>query len=60
LLAAAPAEADFHLVQFIEIGMSFFSGQNCQGTGSHIDFLSSPCVPLGSGATLLFFDAAGN
>jgi hypothetical protein len=76
LLAAPPAEADFHIVQidelmagaggdasiqFIEIGMNS-SGQHCQGTGMRIDFsnFSSPCVPLGSGATLLFFDAAGN
>ena len=73
----SPAKADFHMVQieevhagsggnaniqFIEINMSFSPGQNCQGTGNHIDFINlfSPCDIDGFGARLVFFDATGN
>src|SRR5262249_59031357 len=51
-------------VQFVEIHM-LASVQNCQGTGHHPtanespDDTNPPCSTTGTGARLLFFNAAG-
>src|SRR5215831_6953650 len=72
-LAASRAEADFHLVHIDEI-MAGRDGnanvqlvalemeadlQKCQGTGLIDDFERESCRPVGDGARLVFFDAAG-